>query len=149
MYPTFKNGEYILTNLIALRTNGLQRGDVIVFQAPPDHEKDFIKRIIGLPGDTVMLHNGFVYLNGKKLDENAYLHNDVRTYGGAFLKDDEPFKVPDNNYFVMGDNRPFSSDSREWGLLERNMVIGKSSFVYWPVTNMRLVHNPFPPDLQN
>ncbi len=81
MYPTFKNGEYILTNLIALRTNGLQRGDVIVFQAPPDQEKDFIKRVIGLPGDTVKLKNGYVYINGKKLDESAYLHNDVRTYG--------------------------------------------------------------------
>lgn len=149
MYPTFKNGEYILTNLIALRTNGLQRGDVIVFQAPPDAEKDFIKRVIGLPGDTVELKNGFVYLNGKKLDESAYLHNDVRTYGGAFLKDGESFTVPADNYFVMGDNRPFSSDSREWGLLVRSKVIGKSMFVYWPLNVMRFVHNPFPASLQN
>ena len=148
MYPTFKNGEYILTNLISLRTNGLQRGDVIVFQAPPDAEKDFIKRVIGLPGDTIELKSGFVYLNGKKLDESAYLHSDVRTYGGAFLKDNEPFTVPADNYFVMGDNRPFSSDSREWGLLTRSKVIGKSFFVYWPVNTMRLVHNPFPPNLQ-
>ena len=144
MYPTFKNQEYILTNLIALRTNGLQRGDVIVFQAPPDQEKDFIKRVIGLPGDTIELKQGFVYLNGKKLDESAYLHSDVRTYGGAFLKDSEPFTVPDDNYFVMGDNRPFSSDSREWGLLPRSKVIGKSFFVYWPINTMRVVKNPHP-----
>ncbi len=149
MYPTFKNGEYILTNLIALRTNGLQRGDVIVFQAPPDQEKDFIKRVIGLPGDTVELKNGYVYINSKKLDESAYLHNDVRTYGGAFLKDNQPIIVPDNNYFVMGDNRPFSSDSREWGLLVRTKVIGKSFFVYWPLNTMRLVHNPFPASIQH
>lgn len=148
MYPTFKNGEYILTNLIALRTNGIQRGDVIVFIAPPDHEKDFIKRVIGLPGDTVELENGYVYLNGKELNESAYLHNDVRSYGGAFLKDDQPYTVPQGDYFVMGDNRPFSSDSREWGIVAKNMVIGKSFFVYWPLNVMRLVHNPFPPSIQ-
>lgn len=148
MYPTFKNGEYILTNLIAVKTNGIERGDVIVFKAPPDREKDFIKRVIGLPGDTVLLKNGFVYLNGKRLDESVYLHSDVRTYGGSFLKDGEEFTVPDGNYLVFGDNRPFSSDSREWGLLNQNMIIGKSFFVYWPVTSMRLVHNPFPASLQ-
>ena len=148
MYPTFKNGEYILTNLIALRTNGLQRGDVIVFQAPPDPEKDFIKRVIGLPGDTVELKNGFVYVNGKKLDESPYLHSDVRSYGGAFLKDSQPYTVPTDDYFVMGDNRPFSSDSREWGIVARSKIIGKSFFVYWPLSVMRLVHNPFSPAMQ-
>src|SRR5487761_1461685 len=129
MYPTFKNGEYILTNLIALRTNGIQRGDVIVFQAPPDHEKDFIKRVIGLPGDIVELKKGNVYINGKRLDESAYLSSDVKTYGGAFLKDGQPFTVPLDNSIVFGDNRPFSSDSREWGLLATKAIIGKSFFV--------------------
>jgi signal peptidase I len=148
MYPTFKNGEYILTNLIALKTNGIQRGDVIVFKAPVDNEKDFIKRVIGLPGDTVMLRVGFVYLNGKKLDESAYLSSDVRTYGGSFLKDGQPYTVPDGNYIVFGDNRPFSSDSREWGLLTRGAVIGKSMFVYFPFNHMRIVYNPFPASLQ-
>lgn len=148
MYPTFKNGEYILTNLIAVRTNGIQRGDVIVFIAPPDHEKDFIKRVIGLPGDTVLLKNGYVDINGKQLDESAYLTSDVRTYGGAFLKENQPFIIPTGNYIVMGDNRPFSSDSREWGLLPANMIIGKSFFVYFPVTHARIVHNPFPASLQ-
>jgi len=148
MYPTFKNGEYILTNLIALKTNGVQRGDVIVFIAPPDHEKDFIKRVIGLPGETIELKNGYVYINGKRLDESAYLSSDVKTYGGAFLKDGIPYTIPPNNYIVFGDNRPFSSDSREWGLLSRNAIIGKSFFVYFPLNHMRLVHNPFPPALQ-
>lgn len=148
MFPTFKNGEYILTNLIALKTNGVQRGDVIVFVAPTDHEKDFIKRVIGLPGDTVLLKDGYVYLNGKKLDESAYLKSEVKTFGGAFLKDGEPYTVPADNYIVFGDNRPFSSDSREWGLLATKAIIGKSFFVYWPVTQMRVVHNPFPASLQ-
>lgn len=143
MYPTFKDGEYILTNLISLRFDDPKRGDVIVFIAPPDAEKDYIKRVIGLPGESIELENGFVYINGQKLDESAYLGSDVRTYGGAFLKDDQALTIPQGDYFVMGDNRPASSDSREWGFLSRSKVIGKSFFVYWPITNMRAVHNPF------
>lgn len=145
MYPTFKNQEYIMTDLISLKLGDPHRGDVIVFKAPTDNEKDFIKRVIGLPGDTVELDNGFVSVNGKKLDESVYLHSDVRTYGGNFLHDGQPYTVPAGNYIVFGDNRPFSSDSREWGLLTRKAIIGRSVFVYWPVNVMRLIHNPFPP----
>jgi len=143
MFPTFKDKEYILTNLITLRFGDPKRGDVIVFKAPTDAEKDFIKRVIGLPGDSVMLKDGFVYVNGTKLNERAYLGSDVRTYGGAFLKEDEPVTVPGDSFLVMGDNRPFSSDSREWGYLKRTALIGKSFFVYWPLNTMRIVHNPF------
>jgi signal peptidase I len=143
MYPTFKNKEYILTNLIALRFQEPRRGDVIVFHAPPDPEKDFIKRVMALPGDTVALKNGSVYVNNSKLDESPYLKPDVKTYGGSFLKEDMTIKVPDGDYIVMGDNRPFSSDSREWGFLPKEKIIGESMFVYWPVNAMRIVKNPF------
>lgn len=143
MFPTFKNKEYILTNLITLRFADLQRGDVIVFKAPTDNEKDFIKRVIGLPGDSVYLKEGFVYINGNKLNESSYLGSDIRTYGGSFLKEEEPVTVPQGKYLVIGDNRPFSSDSREWGFLKRNEIIGKSFFVYWPITTMRIVQNSY------
>ncbi len=142
MYPTFKNKEYILTNLISLRTESLKRGDVIVFKAPTDAEKDFIKRVLGIPGDKVLLKDGFVYVNDSKVDESAYLGPDVRTFGGAFMREGEAVTVPDEQFIVMGDNRPFSSDSREWGLLKRKNIIGKSFFVYWPVNSMRTVKNP-------
>ncbi|MGH7204430.1 MAG: signal peptidase I [Candidatus Levyibacteriota bacterium] len=148
MYPTFKDKEYIMTDMISLKLGDPHRGDVIVFKAPTDNEKDFIKRVIGLPGDTVLVKDGFVYLNGKKLDESVYLHPDVRTYGGNFLHDGQPFTVPPGNYIVFGDNRPFSSDSREWGLLTRKAIIGRSFFVYWPLNVIRLIHNPFPPSEQ-
>lgn len=144
MYPTFKNKEYILTNLIGLKFESPKRGDVIVFKAPTDEDKDFIKRVIGLPGDSVSVMDGYVYVNGKKIDESKYLHNEVRTYGGSFMHDGEPVTVPEGQYIVMGDNRPFSSDSREWGFLEKKDIIGKSFFVYWPVNTMRIVTNPFP-----
>lgn len=145
MYPTFKNKEYILTNIISVKLNmPINRGDVIVFKAPTDADKDFIKRVIGIAGDSVMVNEGFVYVNGKQVDESKYLDGEVRTYGGSFMKDGEAVIVPDGNYIVMGDNRPFSSDSREWGLLTEEEIIGKSFFVYWPVNTMRLVSNPHP-----
>lgn len=143
MFPTFKNREYILTNLITLRFDSPKKGDVIVFKAPTDAEKDFIKRVIGTAGDSVGIQDGFVYVNGDRLDESKYLGSDVRTYAGSFLSEDEDVIVPDGEYFVMGDNRPFSSDSREWGFLKQKDIIGKSFFVYWPINNMRIITNPY------
>lgn len=143
MFSTFKNGEYILTNLITLRFEEPKKGDVIVFKSPTDVEKDFIKRIIAVPGDSIYLKEGFVYVNGEKIDESEYLDPEVRTYGGGFMKEAMPITVPADSYIVMGDNRPFSSDSREWGFLKKTAVIGKSFFVYWPVNTMRTVQNPY------
>jgi signal peptidase I len=139
MDPTFQNGEYVLTNLITLRFGTVQRGDIVVFVAPPDKEKDYIKRIIGLPGDRIKVSGGNVYLNGEKLDQSSFLSSDVRTNGGAFLGEGEEVVVPANQYFVMGDNREFSSDSREWGIVTKNALIAKSFLVYWPLNHMRVV----------
>ncbi len=143
MYPTFKNKEYILTNLIGLRFDDPQRGDVIVFHAPNDPDKDFIKRVMAIPGDTVYVKEGLVYVNNKEVNEDKYLNSDVKTYGGSFLKEDVSVTVPDGDYIVMGDNRPHSSDSREWGFLPKEKIIGESLFVYWPVKTMRVIENPF------
>lgn len=139
MFPTFKNGEFVFTNLLSQRFGPFQRGDVIVFKAPPSQDKDYIKRIIGLPGDTIKIQNGSVYLNGKKLNESAYLSSSVVTGARGFAHEGEDVKVSPQNYFVMGDNRVYSSDSRDWGLVSFDKVIGKSEFVYWPIPNMRFV----------
>ncbi len=143
MFPSFEDKEYVLTSVISLRFEQLKRGDVIVFKAPTDAEKDFIKRVIGLPGDTVSVKDGDVYVNDRKLDQSGFLKSDVKTFGGNFLKEGQPIAVPDSSYIVMGDNRPNSSDSREWGFVKTGSIIGKSFFVYLPLNKMRLVKNPF------
>ncbi len=143
MYPNFYNNEYVLTNLIVLRFENPKLGDVIVFKAPQDPTKDYIKRVIGVPGDIVSVKDGSVYLNGKQLDESSYLKSDVKTYPGIFLKEDTPVKIPSDEYFVLGDNRMYSSDSREWGFVKKDEVIGESLFVYWPLNRMRVINNPY------
>ncbi len=143
MYPTFFDKQYILTNIVALRFGRPKQGDVVVFKAPNDPEKDYIKRVIGVPGDSVMIRNGDVYVNGKLLDQSAYLQPSVKTYGGAFLREGVATVVPSDYYFVLGDNRPGSSDSREWGFVPIKSVIGESFFVYWPLNKMEIIKNPY------
>src|ERR1035437_5263042 len=154
MFPNFHDGEYVITNLIGFEDlkfyhahfGSIKLGDVVVFSAPPatqNTDKDYIKRVIGVPYDTVSVKDGNVYLNGKLLDESAYLKSDVKTYGAAFLKDGETVKVPQGQYFVMGDNRMYSSDSREWGFITRDEVVGGSLFLYWPITQIRFIKNPY------
>jgi len=143
MYPTFFDKEYILTNIITLKFNKLNQGDVVVFKAPNDPEKDYIKRVIGLPGDIVMIKNGDVYVNERLLDQSAFLNPSVKTYGGSFLREDIAVTVPSDSYFVMGDNRSGSSDSREWGFVGIKSIIGKSFFTYWPLNKMEVIKNPY------
>ncbi|HKC14640.1 MAG TPA: signal peptidase I [Patescibacteria group bacterium] len=143
MYPNFFNDSYVLTNIIGLKMQAPKLGDVIVFKAPPDPEKAFIKRVIGTSGNTIMIQNGQVFLNDKPLDESAYLKTSVRTYGGSFLREGTKITIPDNEFFVMGDNRTFSSDSREWGFVKKDLITGYSFFVYWPVNEAKIVKNPY------
>ena len=143
MFPTYKDKEYIFTNIIGLKMGHLNKGDVIVFKAPVDSSKDFIKRVIGMNGDTVEIKEGSVYVNGERLNEQSYLSSDVKTFGGTFLPENAPKKVPTGEIFVMGDNRANSSDSREWGFLKKSEVIGKSFFVYWPISEAHAISNPY------
>lgn len=142
MYPNFTDREYILTNIIALNFEKPKKSEVIVFKAPQDPEKDFIKRVIATPGDKIYIKDGSVFLNGKKLNESNYLLSDVKTYGGSFLKEGQAVTVPQESFFVLGDNRSYSSDSREWGFVSKKSIIGKSFFVYWPLNKMGLVKIP-------
>lgn len=138
MYPTFYDGEYILTDKISYRFNPPHRGDVVIFKAPKNHELDYIKRVIGLPGEIVMVKNGKVYLNNQLLPE-SYLSSDVVTDAGTFLHEGVNFTIPSGEYIVMGDNRPHSSDSREWGTVKTEEFIGRAWLRYWPITRMTFI----------
>lgn len=136
---SFLDGEYFLTNKITYKFNEPKRGQVVVFKAPQNESYDYIKRIIGIPGDTIKIRDGKVYLNTELLDESSYLPADFSTAAGHFLKEGEEISIPAGKYFVLGDNRDHSSDSREWGLLPIKNIIGMAWFRYWPVNKLGIV----------
>lgn len=141
MEPNFHNGEYILTNKVLTKFRDPERGDVVVFKSPRNKEVDYIKRIIGLPGDTVKLENNTFFVNGQKMDE-PYLAPDVVVFGGSFLQEGSEIIVPPGQYFVVGDNRPHSSDSREFGPVPMEDFIGTVFFRYWPFEQMGGIPHP-------
>lgn len=139
MYPNFLNGEYLLTDKITYRLQEPKRGEVIVFVAPKNEDYEYIKRIIGLPGESIKIEEGVVFIDGKKLEEK-YLPEDVKTRSGSFLKEGQTFSIPEEDqYFVIGDNRDHSSDSREWGTVPRENIIGRAWLCYWPFGKLGLV----------
>lgn len=137
MDVTFANGEFLLINEIGYRVSTPQKGDVIVFKFDAEH--DYIKRIIAMGGDKVLLKDGSVYVNDEKLNESIYVTPGNLTYGLDFLSNNQEITVPKGKYFVLGDNREASSDSREWGFVDRDKIEGKAWLVYWPVKSFRLM----------
>lgn len=132
MLPTLQIGDRLLIEKVSLKLNGISRGDIIVFDAPTASklEQVMIKRVIGLPGDTVSIKNSVVYINGTPLEEPYELEKP---------KDDfKPYKIPENSVFVMGDNRNNSFDSRYWGEVPLNHVIGKALVRFYPLNTAML-----------
>lgn len=142
MFPTFENGEYILTNKVEYKLHEPRRGDVVVFRSPTNKDIDYIKRIIAIPGDTISLKNGKFYVNGEVLEE-TYLPPYLYTFAGSFLKENTEITVPPGYYFVSGDNRPHSLDSREFGLVPKEDIIGKAFVRYWPFERAGIIRNPY------
>jgi len=151
MRPTLVSGEYVLVNkLVYAHTGGAalasviteeaatrdylfrapQRGDIIVFHPPGGIEEDFVKRVIGVPGDEVDIHDGRVHVNGQALDES------IETNPGGALT--YPLTVPAGQYFVLGDNRRQSNDSRAWGFARADQIIGRVMVRYWPITHFKV-----------
>ena len=145
---SFHTGQYILTDKITFKLREPERGEVIVFKYPLNPSYDYIKRVIGLPGESVKVEGNKVTIynaenpNGFVLDESAYLANDVKTDPNAFAQEGKKIDIPANEYFVLGDNRPKSADSRTWGLITKQHIIGRSFFRYLPVNEMGLIKNP-------
>lgn len=139
MEPNFQNGEYLIIDEVSYHFREPVRGEVIVFRYPEDPSQFFIKRVIGLPGETVVIHNGSVqirnadYPEGFDLAESAYLPDPNIT------APDMAVTLNDHRYFVMGDNRRFSSDSRRWGTLEKDLFVGKAWLRLWPVPDAGII----------
>ena len=139
MVPNFHSGDYLIVDEISYRFVNPQRGDVVVLKYPLDMTQRFIKRIIGLPGETVDINHGKVTIahDGKEVVvDETYLPKDLVTDGNIHVT------LGQDQYFVMGDNRQFSYDSRRWGLLPRGDIIGRALFRIFPVTSMSYIHEP-------
>lgn len=148
MDPTFATGDYIFTSKVAYKMRAYHRGDVVVFKSPHNPDIEYIKRIIGVPGDVVMVKDNEVFVNGRQLKED-YIAAKTNLWEGGFSKNGEGTKVADGMLFVMGDNRPRSSDSREFGPITQESVIGHVFYRYFPPNKMGAIPNPFPPDFQS
>ena len=134
MQPELRDQDRLFINKFAYRFESISRGDVVVFHYPRDPEKSYIKRVIALPGDTMRIDEGRVYVNGQHIEE-PYVprrYRDSRSMPEII--------VPQGNYFVMGDHRSISSDSRDFGPVDRPLIYGKAAFIYWPADNMGLIH---------
>src|SRR5579884_1326053 len=136
MMPSLYDQERLFINQFSYKfgLGEIKRGDTVVFLFPEDPTKSYIKRVIGLPGDIVAVQDGYVIVNGKRLEEN---------YVPPEYRDDRPYPptvVPPNEYFVLGDHRISSNDSRAWGFVPRNYIYGKAVFVFWPPDRIGAVH---------
>lgn len=138
MDPNFEDGEYLLTDKISYKVGAPKRGNVIIFAAPPNERDDFIKRIVGLPGETVSLQDGKILINGEPLIE-PYIPTNIETFPGAYLAEGEQVSLGPDDYFVLGDNRSHSSDSRAWGPIKKEHIVGKAWLVYWPPDSVRVI----------
>jgi|TARA_B100000586_G_scaffold268647_1_gene245655 signal peptidase I len=131
MIPTFQIRDRLFVNRFIYRFSSPKRGDIVVFESVTD-DKDYVKRCIGLPGETIELKNGYVYINGVLLVlAGVDIQRDYTDYG--------PVTVPENQYFVLGDNRANSRDSRYWGFVPNDNLMGKSLFTFWPISQMRVL----------
>ncbi len=151
MYPTLKDGEFGFTNVGGVLLNGVERGDIVVVTMEEEGQKThWVKRVIGLPGDTVSCVNDVVYINGKVLDETKYIAPDYRQslvdkFGyfnkvpnadNTNVEDFEEVKLGDDEYYIMGDNRPYSKDSRYVGPVKKSQIFAKKMLVLLPISDI-------------
>lgn len=130
MKPTLSVGQYVVINTLAVQMNGVQRGDIIMFHFPQNPKEDYVKRVIGTPGDSIVIRAKKVYVNNQEIVE-PYIA-DASAYNGSWV-------VPEGNLFVLGDNRNLSSDSHSWGYVPINMVVGKALIIYWPLYQVKIL----------
>jgi signal peptidase I len=129
MEPNFSTGDYLVVDELSYRFRDPQRGEVIVLNNPTDNKEFFIKRIVGLPGEEILIVNNKVFVDGASIEEK-YIASDIP------MSDTPPFLLRENEYFVMGDNRPSSYDSRNWGPLGEHQIVGVVRLRFWPLNEL-------------
>ncbi len=134
MQPELRDQDRLFVNKFAYNFEKISRDDVVVFYYPRDTQKSYIKRVIALPGDNIRIEDGRVYVNGQRVDE-PYVPKRFRD-----TRSMADMVVPQNEYFVMGDHRSISSDSRDFGPVTRKLIYGKAAFIYWPADKVGVVH---------
>ncbi len=140
MRPTFLEGDRIFVDKISYRFHAPERGDIVVFKYPLDKKKDFVKRLVGLSGDEIEIRDGKLTINGKKMEESPFSeHYYYNREDWDFGKKDMTIRVPQDSYFMLGDNSAQSSDSRNWGFVKKEYMIGKAFFIWWPPQRIKLV----------
>ena len=134
MMPTLEDQERVFINKFVYRLEAIHRGDVVVFRYPRDTSKSYIKRVIAVPGDHVRIEDGLVYVNKRRLSEEyvPQMYEDVRSYSETV--------VPPHSYFVLGDHRNLSNDSRDFGPVDESYIYGKAVFGYWPFARLGKLH---------
>jgi signal peptidase I len=148
MEPTLNVGDRILVNKLSYHLHGVHRGDIVVFARPPAEDcggtpvNDLVKRVIGLPGETISVSDGYVDINGKRINETWLPSSRQGITGegppGNAANLARPYKIPANDYYVMGDNRMDSCDSRYWGPISRSLIVGKVELRVWPLDAIHL-----------
>ncbi|MDP3888858.1 MAG: signal peptidase I [bacterium] len=146
MYPNFENNDFLLTDKISYRFQQPHRGDIVIFKAPSsepciEEECEYIKRLIGLPGETISIKDGSYLINNEKLDE-LYLPQDLKTGPALFLPAGKTITMGTDEYFFSGDNRPYSRDSRAFGSIKKDAIVGKAWLMYWPPRKIGFI--PYP-----
>jgi signal peptidase I len=134
MEPTLFKGDYVVVNKLSYKIGSPERGDIVVFRYPPSPDEQYIKRVVGLPGDRIHISDGEVFVNDDLL---------IEPYLGVSTKSGGDWVVPEDSLFVMGDNRNNSSDSRVWGMVPFDNLVGKAFVVYWPPEDWRVFTFPF------
>jgi signal peptidase I len=139
MKPNLHEGQYLIINKLVYKLHPPQRGDIVVFHHPRNPGHDLVKRVIGLPGETVEVRQGQVYIDGTPLEEPYVVHQDRKSVH---------YELGPDDFFVLGDNRPNSDDSRTWGVLKRDQIVGKAWISYWPLSDLGGVpHHSFSKDI--
>lgn len=140
MRPTFMEGDRIFVDKLSYQFKDLQRGDIVVFKYPLDKKKDFVKRLVGFPGDRILITDGIISVNGQPLNEPPF--SDYYYYNRSdwlYGREGVEVVVPNENFFVLGDNSAHSSDGRHWGFVPRRNMVGKAFLIWWPLNRIKSV----------